>query len=239
MKHIFFAVMLCCVFFSCSREEELSVEEIEARGAAGLADILAKTVSKPWRGEGFVAGKPGGSWYSVTGEDPKSFNMLIAEQDGSTMAIVNNMHDSLIGYDFARSEWQARIATPEIIVDEEADTLTVMYTLRDDLYWSYYNSDKKIKVTSDDVVFWYNEISGDPDCQSSAYYQQFLEMPDGSEGHVDIEKIDERRFAFKFPRIIAEPLLSTNMDFGPRHIFEPAKKTGRRGRGEKSVQRCR
>ena len=218
--------MLCCVFFSCSREEELSVEEIEARGAAGLADILAKTVSKPWRGEDFVAGKPGGSWYSVTGEDPKSFNMLIAEQDGSTMAIVNNMHDSLIGYDFARSEWQARIATPEIIVDEEADTLTVMYTLRDDLYWSYYNSDKKIKVTSDDVVFWYNEISGDPDCQSSAYYQQFLEMPDGSEGHVDIEKIDERRFAFKFPRIIAEPLLSTNMDFGPRHIFEPAKKQG-------------
>jgi peptide/nickel transport system substrate-binding protein len=102
----------------------------------------------------------------------------------------------------------------------------VIYTLRDDLYWSYYNSDRKVKVTSDDVVFWYDEISGDPDCRSSGYYQQYMIMADGSQKHIDIEKIDDFRFAFHFPRIVAEPLISTNMDFGPRHIYEPAKRDG-------------
>jgi peptide/nickel transport system substrate-binding protein len=61
---------------------------------------------------------------------------------------------------------------------------------------------------------------------SSAYYQQFIIMPDGSEAHVDITKIDERRFALRFPRIVADPLLACNMDFGPRHIYEPAKRRG-------------
>jgi peptide/nickel transport system substrate-binding protein len=62
--------------------------------------------------------------------------------------------------------------------------------------------------------------------QSSGYYQQFLTMPDGTEAHIDIEKIDDRRFVFRFPRIVADPLLATNMDFGPRHIYEPVKKNG-------------
>jgi peptide/nickel transport system substrate-binding protein len=61
---------------------------------------------------------------------------------------------------------------------------------------------------------------------SSGLYQQFLTMPDGSEERITISKIDDLRFAFFFPRIIAEPLLSTNMDFGPRYIYEPAKING-------------
>ncbi|MCL2880603.1 MAG: ABC transporter substrate-binding protein, partial [Treponema sp.] len=159
-------------------------------------------------------------------EDPKSFNMLIAEQDSSTNTVVSQMHDYLIDYDVIARKWVPRIASPETVIDTKNNTLSVIYTLRDDLYWSYYNSDKKVKVTSDDVVFWYNDIAGDPDCQSSGYYGQFLTMPDGSEAHIDIEKIDDRRFAFHFPRIVAEPYLSTNMDFGAKHIYEPAKKQG-------------
>ena len=196
------------------------------RNTEGLGEILAKTVSKPWRGEKFIPGELGGTWHSVMNEDPKSFNLLIAEQDSSTSAVVASMHDYLLDYDVVAREWTPRVASPEIIVNEEAGTLTVVYTLRDDLYWSYFNSDRKVKVTSDDVIFWYNEISGDPDFQSSSYYGQFLVMPDSSNAHVDIRKIDERRFAFHFPRIVAEPHLSTNMDFGPRHIYEPAKRQG-------------
>ena len=217
---------LCCCIAGCSREKELSLEELDALNAAGLEEILAKTLSKPWKGEDFLPGKPGGTWHSVTQEDPKSFNMLIAEQDASTNLVVSRMHDYLIEYNYAQREWEPHIASPEIIIDEARDTLTVMFTLRDDLYWTYYNSDRKIKVTSDDIIFWYDEISGDPECQSSSYYQQFLTMPDGSEKRITVRKIDERRFAFHFPRIIADPLLSTNMDFGARHIYEPAKRQG-------------
>jgi len=51
-------------------------------------------------------------------------------------------------------------------------------------------------------------------------------MPDGSQERITISKIDDLRFVFHFPRITSEPLLSTNMDFGPRHLFEPAKREG-------------
>ena len=214
------------IFASCAKDDELSLEELEAGTAAGLNEVLAKTTSKPWRGDDFVPGRLGGTWNSVMSEDPKSFNLLIAEQDSATNAVMRSMHDYLFDYDVVRREWKPRVASPEVIVDEKADTLTVVCTLRDDLYWSYYNSDKKIKVTSDDVIFWYNEISGDGRMGSSGYYQQFLTMPDGSEAHVDIKKIDERRFAFHFPRIVADPILACNMDFGPRHIYEPAKRRG-------------
>jgi peptide/nickel transport system substrate-binding protein len=159
-------------------------------------------------------------------EDPKSFNHLIAEQDSSTASVVRSMNDFLLEYDVIRREWKPRIASPQIIIDEINGTMQVVYTLRNDLYWSYYNSDHKVKVTSDDVIFWYNEIEGDPDCMSSGYYGQFLTMPDGSEARVEISRIDDLRFAFHFPRIVAEPYLSTNMDFGPRHIYEPAKRQG-------------
>ncbi len=53
-----------------------------------------------------------------------------------------------------------------------------------------------------------------------------MTMSDGSEKEITIEKIDERSFVFHFPRIIAEPLLATNMNFGPAFIYKKAKESG-------------
>jgi peptide/nickel transport system substrate-binding protein len=218
-------LVFAALFFSCSRDE-VSLDEYDASAMEGLATLLAKTQTKPYRGEDFVPGRLDGRWVSAINSDPKSFNLLVAEQDSSTAAVVDGFLDYLIEYNPLTREWEPHIASARIVVNEEEGKLDVVYTLRDDLFWSYYNSERKVKVTSDDVVFWYNEISGDPECQSSGFYQQFLAMEDGSEAHVDIEKLDELRFVFHFPRIVAEPILSTNMDFGPRHIYEPAKKNG-------------
>ncbi|MDR1949142.1 MAG: ABC transporter substrate-binding protein [Spirochaetaceae bacterium] len=228
MKNLFFFLGLCLLFAlpSCSREEELSPEEIAALSPEGINELLTKTQSKPWRGEEFLPGKTGGTWNSSITEDPKSFNLLVAERDATTSGIVGNMHDSLVEYDVVKREWKPNCASAEILVDGEAGTLKVVYTLRDDLYWSFYNQEQKVKVTSDDVIFWYDEIEGDPAFQSSAYNGQFLTMEDGAEAHVDIEKIDDRRFAFLFPRIDANPLLSTNRNFGPRFLYEKAKREG-------------
>jgi peptide/nickel transport system substrate-binding protein len=227
MKRFAPAILLCLpLLLSCVKVEELTLEEIESLNAEGLAEILAKTVSKPWRGEDFKPGRPGGVWRSALREDPKTFNLLVSEGDSASGAVVGSMHDYLVDYDVVRRAWQPRLASFEVIPDEQNNTLTVRYTLRDDLYWSYYGSDKKVKVTSDDVIFWYNEISGDEAMRSSSYYQQYLLMPDDSEAHVDIRKLDNRRFEFRFPRIVADPLLATNMDFGPRVLYEPAKKAG-------------
>ena len=156
MKHIFLIIACLALLFSCTKNEELSLEELNAINAEGLAEILAKTVSKPWRGEEFLPGKLGGTWNSVMNEDPKSFNHLIAEQDSTTSSVVGSMTDYLIDYDVINRNWKPRAASPEIIIDDKAGTLTVVYTLRNDIYWSYYNSTRKVKVTSDDVIFWYN-----------------------------------------------------------------------------------
>jgi peptide/nickel transport system substrate-binding protein len=221
---LFFAWFL--IIFSCARTPEYSLEELENLKVEGIAELLAKTQSKPWKGEDFVPGRRGGVWSSgITGE-PKSFNLLVAERDAETAAIVGSLCEYLLDYDPVNRQWKPKCAFPEIVVDEENETLKVIYTLRDNLYWSYYNSDKKIPVTSDDVIFWYNEIEGDQTFHSSAYNSQFITLLDGSSAHVDIEKIDEKRFSFNFPRIDANPLLSTNRQFGPSFIYARAKEEG-------------
>ncbi|MDR1635984.1 MAG: ABC transporter substrate-binding protein [Treponema sp.] len=212
------------VFFSCVNTEEYSLEEIEALGRQDLGEIVAKTLYKPWRGEEFGPGRLGGTWNAVISADPKSFNALVAEQDSATSGIVGAMQDYLVDYDPVKRQWKPRCAGFEILVDQEAGKLDVVYTLRDDLYWTYSNSDEKIPVTSDDVIFWYNEIEGDPEAHSSGYNGQFLVMPDGSRAHIDIERIDDRRFVFHFPRIVADPLLTTNRSIAPRLDYEKAKR---------------
>lgn len=222
-----FGVLLAAAFFSgCSREDEMSLDEINRIVTAGKSEILEKTVSKPWRGEEFASGTPGGTWYASLAEDPKSFNLLVAERDGTTAGIVANMTDYLVDYDYVNRRFKPHCASFEIVVDEKRDKLDVIYTLRDDLWWSWYGTDRKVKVTSDDVVFWYDEIEGDPEFQSSSYNGHFLTMRDGSKAAITIEKLDDRRFVFHFPRIIANPLLTTNRDFGPRCVYEEAKKKG-------------
>lgn len=228
-KFFFLTVFIFCVlgiFFSCTKIPELTLEEIEELISSQSGNIENKTISKPWQGESFVPGKVGGTWYTSITSDPKSFNLLIAERDGATNGVLSFLHDSLLDYNYATKEWKGRLAEPKIVTDSKNDKLDVYFTLRDDLYWTFYDSDEKIKVTSDDVVFWYNEIVGDPEFQSSGYNGQFISMPDGSQAHIDMEKIDDRTFVFRYPRIISEPLLHCNMDFGPRFIYEKAKKEG-------------
>jgi peptide/nickel transport system substrate-binding protein len=216
-------ILLCAFFvFSCFGGEELSLEEINAITGESIDYILARTVSKPWRGEDFIPGRMGGSWNDAVNADPKSFNDLIAEQDMPTQTVVTNMRDWLVNYDTVTRKWTPRCASFEVKTDEEAGTLDVIYTLRDDLYWSYFNSDRKIPVTSDDVIFWYDKIQGNPAFQSSGYTGQFLLMEDGSEAHIDIEKINDKTFAFHFPRIVADPVFSTNLFISPRVDYEEA-----------------
>ena len=230
MKPRLTIVISCFIFLvfslSCSKTEEYSLEEWENLSVAGLEELLKETKSKPWRGEEHSTGQSGGVWNSGVTAEPKTFNLLVAERDASSNSIVSSMHDYLVDYDVIRREWKPQTAYPEIEVDEEAGTLRVIYTLRDDLYWSFYGSNEKNPVTSDDVIFWYDEIQGDAAFYSSSYNGQFITMEDESEAHIDIEKIDDKRFAFCFPRIVANPLLTTNMNFGPMFIYKKAKEEG-------------
>lgn len=61
---------------------------------------------------------------------------------------------------------------------------------------------------------------------SSGYGSQWVVMEDGSEAHIDCIKIDDKNFKFVYPRIVADPLLATNMELCPSFIFKPAKEKG-------------
>lgn len=215
--------VLSFALFSCKKYPEMTLEEIEEYRASSGAVIFENTVSKPWNGEKFVAGSTGGIWYDTISADPKTFNAYIGERDGSSAGIIGTTADCLVDYNPVKREWIPRLASFKIETDEKKGTLTVHYTLRDDVFWTYYGSDKKIPVTSDDVIFWYNEISGDEALQSSGYGGQWVMMSDGSEKRVEIVKVSEKSFDFVFPRIVADPLLSTNMTVNPGFLYKEAK----------------
>ena len=206
-------------------EEEMTEGEAMSERERARAEILAKTVTRPG-GQEWELGSVGGTWTISILNDPKTFNTMSA-RDGDTFDVVNVLFDALADYDPYTREFLPNLASFEVEVDEEADTLTVIYTLRDDLYWTTLaDPDTRVQVTADDIVFWYDEIEGDQGLQQPGYAGQFIEMPDGTEARIEVEKIDELTVAFHYPRIVANPILSTNMDFGPRYVYEPAKSEG-------------
>lgn len=223
------ALLFCA---GCKKYPEMTLEEIEAYKASASNTLVEKTVSKPFRDEGWVAGKSGGVWQDTISSDPKSFNLLIAERDGETTGILSPLVEYLVEYNTVKKRWTARCADYKIVNNKDG-SMDLTYTLRDDLYWSFYkNSKPRVKVTSDDVIFWYNEIFGDREMESSAYNSQFVDLPDGSEGRITIQKVDDRSFTFHFPRPEADPLLATNMSFGPAFLYKAAKDKG----GAKAVK---
>lgn len=220
MKTLFPILAIALALGSCGGEE-LTLEDIEQfRNNPALEGTVYRPGGKPWE-----IGKPGGTWTGSIANDPKSFNTLLA-RDSDTGAVVGLLYESLVDYDPYKREFIPNLASFEIEADEAAGKLAVVFTLRDDLYWTLPGQSREqgVKVTSDDVIFWYDEVEGDPDLQQPGYAGRFIDMPDGTKKPITIEKIDERRFRFVFPRVIANPVLSVNMDFGPRHIFEPVKR---------------
>ena len=206
-------------------DEEMTEGEAMSEREKARAEILAKTTERHGCQE-FDLGKVGGTWLTSINNDPKSFNTMLA-RDGDTGAVVGVLFDYLADYDPCTREFLPNLASFEVVVDEQADALTVIYTLRDDLYWTTLaDPDTRVKVTSDDIVFWYDEIDGDQELQQPGYAGQFIEMADGSEARIEVEKIDDLTVAFHYPRIVANPILSTNMQFGPRYVYEPAKREG-------------
>ena len=216
---------LSSVWAAGTVDEEMSEGEAMSEREKARAEILAKTVERPGC-QGWELGTVGGTWLTSISNDPRTFNTMLA-RDGDTGAVVGVLFDSLADYDTCTREFKPNLASFEVVVDEAADSLTVIYTLRDDLYWTTLaDPDTRVQVTADDIVFWYDEIEGDQELQQPGYAGQFIEMPDGSEARIEVTRIDDLTVAFHYPRIVANPILSTNMDFGPRYLYEPAKQEG-------------
>ena len=227
-KFIFCAAALAVfsLAVSCSKTIEMDIEEIEALQNSLDYDLLQKSLSKPYHNQSFKPGKLGGIWNDTILSDPKTFNQLVGMRDASSSDIISKTLDWLFDYEPYTKTWKPHAASFETEVNPDTGALTLHCKIRDDIYWTYYNSDEKIPLTSDDFVFWYNEIAGDEEAGLGGYEGQCITMPDGSEAHVDCVKIDDKNFDFIYPRTVAEPLLHSNMNCCPSFIFRPAKEKG-------------
>jgi peptide/nickel transport system substrate-binding protein len=207
------------------RVKQISEEQLNFQKKRQEDSLRAKTVYKPGSAAPYEKGKPGGTWRSNLSNDLKTFNPIVAANDSESAGITDNLSSALLDYDAYTKTWKPLAASYEVSANEAAGTMDVTFTLRDDMYWTTLADPKtRVKVTSDDVVFWYNDIIGDPAIQHSGYSGQFVQMPDGTKKHINIEKLDERRFVMHYPRVVAMPELFSNMNFGPRYIFDPEKK---------------
>ncbi|MGA2641299.1 MAG: ABC transporter substrate-binding protein [Spirochaetia bacterium] len=214
------------VLVSCGpRVKQISEEQLSFLKKQQEDSLLAQTAYRPGSPAPYERGRSGGTWLSNITNDLKTFNPVVAVYDAESAGIVDNLSSSLLDYDAYKKQWKPLAASYQVSVSEAAGTMDVTFTLRDDMYWTTLaDPHTRIKVTSDDVVFWYNQIVGDPALQHSAYAGQFVQMPDGTKRHIDMEKLDQRRFVMHYPRIVSMPELSSNMNFGPRYVFEPVKK---------------
>lgn len=220
------ALICAALISSCKKVPEMTLEEIQEAREKSSREFFTSTKSKPYKGQEFIPGQVGGVWNETCSADPKTFNIFVAERDGQSAGIMDLTSDWLFEYDFSKREWVPNCAFFKIETDKEKDVLIVHVRLRDGLYWSFINSDKKIPVTSDDIVWWYDEVSGDERFQSSAYSGQFVTMRDGSSARIKAVKIDDKNFDFVFPRIVADPLLATNDSFKPCWLYKKAKEEG-------------
>ena len=138
ISFVFWAVFIAAMLMlaGCTKTEELTLEEIENAETNGIEELLKMTEYRPWEGQKFAAGKSGGTWKDSSTADPKTFNIIVADGDGETTALLSFLSDYLIDYDYSIKDWKPHIAAPRIEVHEDKGTMDVFFTLRDDLYWT-------------------------------------------------------------------------------------------------------
>ena len=214
--YIVFTFMLSVSLFSCRKSQEVSREEAFNLQNEYASRILEKTITKPGPPQ-YSVGNYGGEYHSTITSDIKSFNMVVIF-NAITSSSVQNFFPYLFKYDPYNKQFIPHFAKDFIVeYDKENDISYVQVTLRNDIYWTTIQ-EKKSKLTSKDIIFWYNEVAGDERLQMSTYPGQFIALADDSKKRITIEKIDDYNFRFIISSVVANPLLIVNMNFGPKYI---------------------
>ena len=218
-KNIFLLILLSLfsVLLSCSDPEG---EEITGDGSIkSIPGTISAVRPLKWD-----PGVYGGIWRDTYTEDPKSYNPF-SNLDGTHLIVSGLMLDYLFDYDPYDREWKGNIVENfRIEADEEKDTMELYCTLRNNIYWS-----DGVQMTSDDVVWWFNNIESDPEIDPVGAQGIDIKMADGSLKKYKIEKIDKLSFKYIFPRIVATPMLVVNTgSIIPKHVWEPVYRKGKK-----------
>lgn len=222
MKILIF--FLFVVLYACGPRREVDANEAAALQADSQNRFLSQMVLRPGGGEKKI-GRHGGVWNDVMSGDPSTFN-LTRVNDLPTSTVLSFLFPYFLEYDIHQKQWSGHVVDFEVVVDEQLKRTEVFFTFKNQLCWFVPKTGERVPVTADDAVFWIEEIVKDPSLNMAEYSGMFVKMPDGSLGEVSAVKVSESTFKLVYPRIIADPLLSSNMQIGPRFLYEAAKRRG-------------
>ena len=192
----------------------------QSRMSEGLADAQGGEVKEP----ASVPGKYGGSFSNTALSDPKTFNLWVSADSGSSNA-VGNLFSSLIERNSYTLEWEPGLAQlPEV----SADGLTWTFTMKPGLRWS-----DGQPLTVDDVMFTLDVIF-DEKVQTNMREGMKVDVPDGKGGFkrvpVKFKKVGADKVAFTFPVPYAPARDIINIAVAPKHALYAAWKKGQPGK---------
>lgn len=151
--------------------------------------------------------KYGGSFVLDSISDPKSFNPVLAKETSTTM-ITDFLFEGLTQINPFTTEMEPRLAKSW---EYSPDGKVWTFHLREDVKWF----DGR-PLTSDDVVFTYNDLYYNPDIPTSA--RDILTI-DGK--RIKVEKVDTHTVRFILPKPFAPLLFAIATEILPKHIVEP------------------
>ncbi|RUM44096.1 MAG: ABC transporter substrate-binding protein [Desulfurobacterium sp.] len=161
----------------------------------------------------FKIGSYGGTLYTATSSDPKTFNLVMAHETSSTEA-VGELFEGLTEVDVKTLKPRGALAESWEIKD---GGLRWIFHLRKGVKWF----DGK-EFTADDVVFTYNDIYFNPKIPNSTKDMFSIngKLP-------KVKKVDKYTVEFTLPQPFAPLLYSLSAPIFPKHVLERAVKEGK------------
>ncbi len=161
----------------------------------------------------FEKGKYGGTLYTVTSSDPKTFNLVMAHETSSTEA-VGVLFEGLTDVDIKTLKPKGALAENW---EFKKGGRKWVFHLRKGVKWF-----DGVEFTADDVVFTYKSIYFNPKIPNST---KDTLMIDGKLPKV--KKIDRYTVEFDLPEPFAPLLYSLSAPIFPKHVLESAVKEGK------------
>ncbi len=222
LKAALSTLALSTVLGGCGGQEKFANSNTavsDSKADEGVADASAgKVVEPPSK-----PGKYGGKMTAAMVSDPKTFNLWVSADAGSS-GTVSPLYSSLIEQNYYTLEWESGLAELPTI---SKDNLTWTFKIKPNLKWS-----DNAPISADDVIFTLNVLY-DPKVQTNMRESLTVDAPDGHGGFkpapLKFRKVDDLTVEFKFPVAYAPARSILNFPIAPRHKLEKFWKQGQPG----------
>ncbi len=152
-------------------------------------------------------GRPGGEMTISVKTDPKSFNIVTANES-STLDVLNRVYAAVVDRDMLTLEWSPSLAERWEISE---DGLSATFFMRKGLAWS-----DGAPLTAEDVVWSVNEVYYSEELATNVRDQLFV-----GDSLARVEKTGDNAFTITTKVVYADIVSLANIQPVPKHVLEP------------------